>query len=83
MERSPRPFDCDSNKREKPSKKLMHCASALPDWTNLSVNISNPDFPITWIEIHAMTNQGVGTHRGFDKPVYVDDFSLSILPGQP
>jgi hypothetical protein len=57
--------------------------NALPSWTSLSVDITNPDFPITWIEIHAMTNKGDGSDRASDKPVYVDDFLLSVVPGQP
>jgi len=56
---------------------------ALPDWTNLSVDLTNTGFPISSIEVHAMSNKGDGSDRGFDKPVYVDDFSLSVVPGQP
>jgi hypothetical protein len=57
--------------------------NAMPSRTSLSVDLVNAAFPVTWIEIHAMTNQGDGTYHGFDKPAYVDDFSLKVLPGQP
>ena len=56
---------------------------AMPNWTQLSVTIVNATFPITWVELHAMTNNGNGLYHGFDKPAYVDDFALSVVPGQP
>jgi len=57
--------------------------AAMPNWTQLSVTIVNATFPITWVELHAMTNNGNGLYHGFDKPAYVDDFALSVVPGQP
>ncbi len=56
---------------------------ALSDWTELWVAVENSDFPITWIEIHAMTNKGEGLNRDFDKPVYVDDFMTEVFSGPP
>ena len=56
---------------------------AMPNWTQLSVTIVNATFPITWVELHAMTNNGNGLYHGFDKPAYVDDFALNVVPGQP
>jgi hypothetical protein len=67
--------------QQKASSEDLYDAS--PNWTALSVTIENPGFPITWIEIHAMTNKGDGSYRSFDKPVYLDDFLLEVFSPQP
>ena len=71
----------NGNGQQKASSEDLYDAS--PDWTALSVTVENPGFPITWIEIHAMTNKGDGSYRSFDKPVYVDDFLLEAFSPQP
>jgi hypothetical protein len=57
----------------------VQCA-ALPDWTQLGILVSSTSFPISWVEIHIMSNKGDGTYQGFDKPVYVDDLTLGLVP---
>lgn len=52
--------------------------NALPNWSQLSLGPITTDFPITWLEIHARTNAGGGTYQDYDKPVWVDDFELSV-----
>ena len=53
---------------------------ATSGWQQDFVLTNNLDFPVTWIEIHAMTNKGDGLYKDFDKPVYVDDFTLEVTP---
>jgi hypothetical protein len=55
--------------------------NALPYWTQFTILFENSDFPLKWIEIRAMTNKGNGLYPDFDKSVYVDNFSLFIIPG--
>lgn len=52
--------------------------NALPNWTQLSVGPLITRFPVNWIEVRAQTNKGDGSNRGYNKPVWVDDFELSI-----
>ena len=49
-----------------------------PDWTPLMITLTITDFPASWVEVHAMTNHGDGLYKNFDRPVYVDDFTLVI-----
>ena len=55
------------------------CAPSA-DWVQIGIATSSTDIPISWIEVHAMTNKGDGNYKNFDKPVYVDDFTLKVLP---
>ena len=54
------------------------CAPS-PNWTQFGMINANTDIPISWIEVHALTNKGDGNYKNFDKPVYVDDFTLKVL----
>ena len=58
--------------------KAIDQSDALPDWSQLSVGPLVTGFPVTRLEIHAMTSKGNGSYRGFDQPVWVDDFELDI-----
>ena len=58
--------------------KAIDQFDALPDWSQLSVGPLATGFPVTRLEIHAMTSKGDGSYRGFDQPVWVDDFELDI-----
>jgi hypothetical protein len=52
---------------------------AILGWGALEVHLKNTDFPVTWIEVRAMTNKGDGLYKDFDKIVYVDDFYLDVI----
>ena len=52
--------------------------AAIPDWGEVYVTLTNPDWPVNWIEVHAMTNKGDGIYKNFDRCVYLDDFKLEI-----
>lgn len=52
--------------------------NALPNWSQLSIGPITSDFPIAWLEVHARTTAGGGTYHDYDKPVWVDDFKLSV-----
>jgi len=54
--------------------------SVLPVWSQLSTGPLVAKFPVTQLGIHAMTSKGNGSHKGLDRPVWVDDFELDILP---
>jgi len=54
----------------------------LSEWTQLSVETESLAYPIHEVEIHALTTKGGGAHDGFDKPVWVDDFSLEYQISQ-
>jgi len=53
---------------------------AFSGWDETALSNSSTDIPVTWIEVHATTTKGDGTNKNFDKPVYVDDFTLKVLP---
>jgi hypothetical protein len=49
---------------------------ALVEWTRVTALTEQLDYPIHKLEIHALTTKGGGAHKGFDKPVWVDDFTI-------
>jgi hypothetical protein len=53
---------------------------AFSDWDETALSNSSTDIQVTWIEVHAVTTKGDGTDKNFDKPVYVDDFTLTVSP---
>jgi hypothetical protein len=53
---------------------------AFSGWDETALSNSSTDIQVTWIEVHAVTTKGDGTYKNFDKPVYVDDFTLTVLP---
>jgi nucleoside phosphorylase len=46
------------------------------EWTKVTAQTEQLNYPIHKLEIHAFTTKGGGAHKGFDKPVWVDDFNL-------
>jgi nucleoside phosphorylase len=48
----------------------------LVEWTEVATHTRRLDYPIHKLEIHAFTTKGGGAHKGFDKPVWVDDFTI-------
>ncbi|MEW5859994.1 MAG: hypothetical protein AB1861_21840 [Cyanobacteriota bacterium] len=52
--------------------------TALPDWSQLTVGPLTTNSQVVWVEVHAYTTKGDGSYQDFDKPVWVDDFQLSV-----
>ena len=45
-------------------------------WEKFSFQTKELDYPVHKLEIHAFTTRGNGLYKGFEKPVWVDDFTL-------
>jgi hypothetical protein len=48
----------------------------LPNWTQLTVGPLVAGFPVAWVEVIAQSDRGGGADQAYDKPLWVDDFSL-------
>jgi nucleoside phosphorylase len=48
----------------------------LVEWTKVTTQTERLNYPIHKLEIHAFTTKGSGVHKGFDKLVWVDDFTI-------
>ncbi len=48
----------------------------LVEWTEVTIQTEQLDYPIHKLEIRVFTTKGDGVHKGFDKSVWVDDFTI-------
>ncbi len=71
-------IDADYSWRKfRPSRlRAKREVDTLVEWTKVTVQTEQLAYPIHKLEIHAFTTKGGGAHEGFDKPVWVDDFTI-------
>ena len=49
------------------------------EWTQQTLRVT-PSFPVVQVRVYTTTGAGGGGYDGWDKPVWVDDFALTVVP---
>lgn len=57
----------------------MHQTDPVPEWTLQTLDLV-PTVGATQLRIEFQTGAGNGSYAGYDRPVYVDDFSIEAVP---